>query len=92
MKPPAHAGGLIQYFSNIRSFIGDVEKPMTMGVIDDWQRHTYVNLERWERECLFAMDRALRHAYTGVVKYHAGRKPITALMSGSRDLARARTG
>lgn len=72
--------------------VGDVEKPIRMSDIEDWQRHTYIKLERWERECVFLMDAAFRRAYSDVVRYHAGRKPITALMEGSRDLQRARNG
>lgn len=84
--------GLVQYFHAIRAAIGDPDKSIRMSDIEDWQRHTYVTLERWERECLFRMDGAFRRAYGAVVRYHAGRKPITALMDGSRDLQRARNG
>ena len=56
-----------------------------MAIIEDWQRHTYVTLERWERECLFAMDRALRRSYSDVVKYHAERKPIKSKMNSGKD-------
>lgn len=50
-----------------------VDNPITMAVIKDWEEHTYVKLERWERECIFAMDRAFRRAYSDVLKYHSDR-------------------
>lgn len=92
LSPPLRGIGLIQYFNNIRGIIGDPDKPIRMADFEDWQRHTYITLDRWERECLFQMDAAFRRAYGGVLKYHAGRKPITALMDGSRDLGMARNG
>jgi len=77
--------GLIQYFNSARSFAGVIDNPLTMSVLEEWQRHTYVTLDRWERECLFAMDRALRRSYSDVVKYHGERKPVKALINGGKD-------
>lgn len=85
LNPPSRCIGLIQYYNSARSFAGVIDNPLTMSVIEEWQRHTYVQLDRWERECLFAMDRALRHAYSEVVKYHAGRKQVKALVNGGKD-------
>ena len=78
LNPPARCVGLIQYFNSARSFAGVIDNPLTMSVIEEWQRHTYVTLERWERECIFAMDRALRRSYSDVLKYHASRKQVKA--------------
>jgi len=85
IKPPFDCMGLIQYFNSARSFAGVIDNPLTMSVLEEWQRHTYVTLDRWERECLFAMDRALRRSYSDVVKYHADRKPVKALINGGKD-------
>lgn len=82
---------LAQYFNSLRSFTGVIDNPMTMGVVKDWQEHTYVRLERWERDCMFAMDRSFRRAYGDVVSFHASRKPVKALMGGGRDYEKART-
>lgn len=79
-KPPSRCSGLIQYYNNARSFAGVIDNPLTMSVIKDWQEHTYVSLDRWERECLFAMDRALRRSYSDVLRYHASRKQVKALV------------
>jgi len=70
---PSRCAGLIQYFYAIRNLTGIIDNPLTMAVIKDWQEHTYVELERWERECIFAMDRAFRRSYSDVLKYHAER-------------------
>jgi len=80
LRVPSQCQGLIQYYNNARSFAGVIDNPLTMSVIKDWQDHTYVSLDRWERECLFAMDRALRRSYSDVLKYHATRKQVKALM------------
>lgn len=87
LAPPRHLTGVLQYFNNIRSFAGVTDNPITMGVIKDWQDHTYVQLERWERECIFAMDRAFRRACADVLKYHSSRKPVK--LGKDKDWARA---
>lgn len=53
--------------------VGDIEKPITMDIIRGWQDHTYVKLDRWERDGIFVMDAALRRSYHDVVKFHAQR-------------------
>lgn len=73
---PKRCMGLVNYFQSIRSLAGAVDNPVTMGIIRDWEAHSYVILSRWERECIFAMDRALRHSYGEVLKYHAERIQI----------------
>lgn len=70
LTPPFRCRGLIAYFNDIRSRVGVIDNPMTMAAIRDWQEHTGIVLDRWERDCMFAMDRALRHSYGEVVKYH----------------------
>lgn len=84
-SPPIHCVGLISYFNGIRSFAGGIDNPITMTTIEEWQRHTYVVLAKWERECIFAMDSALRRSYSDVVKYHAERKQVKALVNGGKD-------
>lgn len=87
---PMRCSGLIAYYNSARSFAGVIDNPLSMSVIEEWQRHTYVSLERWERECLFAMDRALRRAYSDVVRYHGERKQVKVLMAGKdKDWKRA---
>lgn len=85
LSPPYNCIGIIEYFNNARSFAGVIDNPLTMDIIDGWERHTYIKLERWERECLFAMDRALRRSYSDVVKYHAERPQVKALVNGGKD-------
>ena len=87
LKPPARCIGLIQYYNSARGFAGVIDNPLTMSVIEEWQRHTYVELERWERDCLFAMDRAFRRAYSDVLQYHAGRKQVK--LGKDRDWTKA---
>lgn len=64
---------MVGYFRDIRAHAGYLETPISMPVIEGWQRHAGVALERWERECIFAMDRAARSAHADVVKYHSDR-------------------
>lgn len=71
---------MIQYFNDARSFAGVIDNPMDMSVLEGWQRHTGVVLERWERDCLFHMDRALRRSYSDVIKYHAQRSQVKHLI------------
>lgn len=70
---PSRCAGLIQYFYAVRNLAGVIDNPLTMSVIKDWQDHSDVRFTKWERECLFAMDRAFRRAYSDVLKYHAER-------------------
>lgn len=88
LEPNARCIGLISYFNNIRSFAGVVDNPLTMDIIEGWQRHTYVTLNRWERDCMFAMDRAFRHAYGNVLKYHADR-PQVGVKGKDKDWSKA---
>lgn len=76
MTPPVRCVELIQWFNDIRSSAGDVDKPIKMDDIEDWQRHRSITLHRWERDCIFAMDRSLRNSYANIVKWHSERKPI----------------
>lgn len=89
MEPSPRILGLIQYFNNLRAFTGVIDNPMNMSIVLDWQKHTHINLERWERECLFAMDRAFRRSYSEVLSYHVGRKPVKALVNAGRDYQKA---
>lgn len=85
LTAPFRCLGLIGYYNNIRSFAGVIDNPVTMSVILDWQKHTNVSLEKWERDSIFAMDAALRRSYADVVKYHAQRKQVKHLVGGGRD-------
>lgn len=67
---------------------GDIEQPINMSDIENWQRHRSITLERWERDCMFIMDRALRHSYADVVKWHSKRDPIK--LDSGKDWARAK--
>lgn len=71
LEPSARIITMVQYFNDVRGFTGVIDNPMTMDVVEGWQRHTGIKLYRWERNCLFAMDRALRRSYSDVLKYHA---------------------
>lgn len=62
---------MVGYFTDIRSQAGYIDTPLNMSIIEGWQRHTGVVLERWERDCIFLMDRVARRSYNDVVKYHA---------------------
>lgn len=64
-----------------------IDNPLNMAIITDWQSHSHVRLERWERDCLFAMDRAFRRSYNDVVAFHAKRKQIKT--GNDRDFKRA---
>lgn len=69
--PPANHIHLVKYFWDIRSQAGIVDNIVSMSTIRDWQDHTGITLERWERDAVFEMDRAFRSAHYNVVKYHA---------------------
>ncbi len=69
----------VEYWHNfwdIRNLVGDPEKPVTFAIIDDWQRHTYNVMQKYERDFIFAMDRAFRHGRIEMLKYHAKRPKI----------------
>ena len=76
IKPPVRATSLIAYFNELREFCGSIDDVLTMDIIEQWQRHSYVRLDKWERDCMFAMDRVLRHSYSDVLKFHAKRTKI----------------
>lgn len=72
---------------------GDYEKPMTMDIVEGWQRHREFRLEKWEREAMFAMDRAFRRSVGEVLQYHARRPVIKALMENKdKDWSKAQHG
>ena len=80
---------LMQYmgfFWEIRGFVGDPDLPMTPRHIAEWSQHSYNNMQKFEREFMFDMDRAFRHERAEVVKFHNARKQID-LSDG--DLKRA---
>lgn len=56
------------YYNELRSLTGDYEKPLTMDIVEGWQRHREFKLEKWEREAMFAMDRAFRRAVHSVIE------------------------
>lgn len=70
---PSRCAGLIQYFYAVRNLAGVIDNPLTMRVVRDLEDHSDVRFAKWERECLFAMDRAFRRSYSDVLKYHAER-------------------
>lgn len=70
---PFRCADLIGAFYDIRSFAGVIDNPVTMTMIKEWQEHTDMTLKKWERNCIFAMDRAFRLAHSDVLKYHAER-------------------
>lgn len=76
IKPPQGYEVLIRYFNELRNFCGSIDTVLTMDIIEQWQRHSYVEFAKWERDCMFGMDRALRHAYSDVVKFHSRRTKI----------------
>jgi hypothetical protein len=69
---------MVSRFNELRAFVGDIDKPLNMGVVLDWQMHSGIKLERWERDCMFSMCRALRHAYSDVLKFHMKRTKVKA--------------
>lgn len=66
----------VEWFWDARAFCGNYENVLTPSILAQWQSHSYVELERWERDVLFGMDRAFRHAYSGVLQYHMRRDQI----------------
>lgn len=78
---------LVVYFNELRSMTGDYEKPITMDLIEGWQRHKYIKLEKWERESVFAMDRAFRRSVSEVLEFHSKRKQTK--LGADKDYRRA---
>ena len=72
---PVDCIDLIGWFWDIRSFIGGVDNPdpVTMREIRDWQDHSYIIMDKWQRDAVFEMDRALRRGYMNSVKFHMKR-------------------
>ena len=64
------------WFWDAREFCGSYENVMTPDLLNQWQGHSYTVLQRWERDLIFGMDRAFRHAYSDVLQYHMKRKQI----------------
>lgn len=73
LTPPSRGVGLISYFWDIRSRMSSPDDAVNLATIKDWQESCYITLERWERDCIFAMDSAFRRARVDVIKYHADR-------------------
>lgn len=76
LNPEPVCRALVAYFYDVRRFCGIIDNTMTMDHIEQWQRHTYVILRRWEREAMFVMDSALRRGYSSAVKFHAKRSKV----------------
>lgn len=68
--------GFSRTFYDIRSCIGDPEKPMQPRHIFDHAAHLGHPIEKWEREVFLAMDRSFRSAMGRVHKFHMTRKPL----------------
>lgn len=65
--------GLVSCFWELRSFINDPFDVLNMEDIERWQRHAGIKLGKWERVCMFSMDRAFRRSRADVLKFHASR-------------------
>lgn len=76
LTPEPICRALTEYFYDIRRFCDTIDNKMTMAHIEQWQRHSYVVLRRWEREAMFVMDAALRRGYSSAVKFHAKRSKV----------------
>ena len=76
MTMPYRISGLVSYFWDCRKFAGVVDNPLNMEILTGWEKHTYITLERWERECMFMMDSAMRRAYGEAMRYHMERKQV----------------
>lgn len=73
---PLEYSKYIDYFYDLRGFCSEASIAIQPSLIADWQSHSGVHLHRWERDCIFGMDRAFRRSHANVVSYHASRKPI----------------
>lgn len=62
------------YFFEARRLIDGIDNVLTMDHIEQWQKHSGIVLLRWEREAVFAMDRAYRQGYRSAVEFHHKRK------------------
>lgn len=71
--PPPDFSHYLDWFWEVRDLCGGVDNPIRMGIIEEWQRHSGIALQRWERDALFAMDRAFRRGYSDVLKWHMKR-------------------
>ncbi len=73
---PGHLAFYWDKFWSIRGICGAEENPITPDILDQWCRHDYCDFERWERQALFDMDKALRQSSGEVVKFHSERSKI----------------
>ena len=73
---PVDYAQYLEWFWEARSFCGSYDNVLTPDILKQWQSHSYTRLEKWERDVLFGMDRAFRHAYSDVLQYHMRRKQI----------------
>lgn len=67
----------VNWFWDIRAFAGSVDNPVNMDHINQWSSHTYNELQRYERDFIFGMDRAFRHAHSEMIKFHSKRPKIS---------------
>lgn len=73
MELPFGAGEYLDLFWKIRGICGDEANPVTPGIITQWERHDCRTFQKWERECFFDMDKALRQTGGEVLKFHMER-------------------
>lgn len=66
----------ISDFYRMRGLAGIVDNPITIDVIEQWERHTYSRYQKWERDLFLDVDRAFRQAQAKVVKFHNGRTKV----------------
>ena len=76
----------VDKFWQVRGICGGPDNPITPDIISQWERHTYNTLQKWQRDWMFGMDSAFRHAHGEVLKFHATRAQVK--QDDQRDKAR----
>lgn len=89
LSPPHDLTHYIEWFWSARGFCGSSDNVLTPDILRQWSEHESISLEKWERDIVFAMDRAFRRSHGEVVSWHI-RRPVIKGDSGE-DLKRFRT-
>lgn len=88
LNPPLDFVNYIEWFWSARGFCGSSDNVLTPDILAQWSRHEYIDLQKWERDMLFGMDRAFRRSNNEVVSWHMRRKPVKG--DNGRDMVRSK--
>lgn len=83
---------ILDWFWGARGFCGVVDNVLTPDILSQWERHECIKLQKWERDCIFGMDRAFRLAYNDITSWHMKRTQIKTASDKDKTKARRKNG